>query len=527
MAFRAYMGRVFTAVVLVFGLLSCGGGDGEGLLGGSLPDDNDGQFLTWQEGVFFDQAFYQDKCASPRVGNDPFNNNQPYPDEQGSIAEENFFLRSWTNDLYFWFDEVVDRDPNGFPTATYFGLMKTEELTPSGRPKDNFHFSENTENYKTRTVSGEVFGYGMNLVFVSSSPPRSIIVRDIIPGSPADIAGVERGMTITELDGVDMINGGDVDTLNAGLFPDEIDEDHNFTFVPAISSTPLAATLTSARIDTVPVQAVSTVDTPTGTVGFMHFSAHSAPSEQGLLDAFNTLSTASVSDLVLDLRYNGGGFLAIAGQASYMIGGVNTADATFYQQLWNSKQSSGDPMPFYTTTLGFSEGLASGQGLPTLNLDTVYVLATASTCSASEAIINGLRGVDVDVVLIGETTCGKPYGFIPQDNCGTTYFSVQFTGANDVGFGEFPDGFSPSNMPDAPGVSVTGCWVDDDFTRALGDPEEALFAAALQYRESGTCPTVPSTKPSIAERNQAKTSDPNLGLDIPVYPGLTNAIIRN
>ena len=82
--------------------------------------------------------------------------------------------------------------------------------------------------------------------------------------------------------------------------------------------------------------------------------------------------------------------------------------------------------------------------MPTLNLATVYVLTGAGTCSASEAIINGLRGVGVQVIEVGSTTCGKPYGFYPQDNCGTTYFSIEYKGVNDMGFGDYTDGFSPA-----------------------------------------------------------------------------------
>ena len=69
--------------------------------------------------------------------------------------------------------------------------------------------------------------------------------------------------------------------------------------------------------------------------------------------------------------------------------------------------------------------------MPTLNLTRVYVLTTADTCSASESIINGLKGAGVTVNQIGVTTCGKPYGFYPQDNCGTTYFSIEFRGVNE------------------------------------------------------------------------------------------------
>jgi hypothetical protein len=83
--------------------------------------------------------------------------------------------------------------------------------------------------------------------------------------------------------------------------------------------------------------------------------------------------------------------------------------------------------------------------------------------------------VGVAVNLIGATTCGKPYGFYPQDNCGTTFFAIQFKGVNQLGFGDYADGFAPT------------CAVDDDFAHALGDPAEARLATALAHRATGNC----------------------------------------
>jgi hypothetical protein len=123
-----------------------------------------------------------------------------------------------------------------------------------------------------------------------------------------------------------------------------------------------------------------------------------------------------------------------------------------------------------------------------LNLLRVFVLTGPYTCSASESIINSLRGIGVPVVQIGSTTCGKPYGFYPQDNCGTTYFSIQFRGVNALNFGDYSDGFSPANAPVLTNAVVPGCAVADDFTHALGDPAEARLAAALGYRTSTNCP---------------------------------------
>jgi hypothetical protein len=119
----------------------------------------------------------------------------------------------------------------------------------------------------------------------------------------------------------------------------------------------------------------------------------------------------------------------------------------------------------------------------------VYVLTGSGTCSASEAIINGLRGVEVDVFQIGATTCGKPYGFYPQDNCGTTYFSIEFKGVNANGFGDYADGFKPMN-PQADPAQLPGCSVADDFTHELGDIAENRLESALTYRDLGTCPAL-------------------------------------
>src|ERR1044071_8635185 len=82
---------------------------------------------------------------------------------------------------------------------------------------------------------------------------------------------------------------------------------------------------------------------------------------------------------------------------------------------------------------------------------------------------------------IGETPSGKPYGFVPQDNCGTTFFAIQFQGVNNQGFGDCADGFVPGGV-------FKGCTARDDFAHGLGDPAEGLIAAALQYRANSTCP---------------------------------------
>jgi hypothetical protein len=106
-----------------------------------------------------------------------------------------------------------------------------------------------------------------------------------------------------------------------------------------------------------------------------------------------------------------------------------------------------------------------------------------------------LRGENVQVIQIGYTTCGKPNGFHPEDNCGTTYFTIEFKGVNAAGFGDYTDGFAPSNSLAPGGSRVPGCSVADDFTHELGDPSEARFAAAIDYMGTSSCPTPTAIAP--------------------------------
>ena len=445
---------------------------------------------SWVAGVFQDASLYKDFCAAPRSDPD-------YNDMQGTPLDENNWLRSWSNDTYLWYDEIDDVDPACCATPDYFNLLKTEARTPSGRPKDRFHFTYDTEEWRALSQSGVTAGYGAEFVVLRSQPPRDVRVAFTEPNSPATSEGVAllRGTRILAIDGVDAVNGSDVDTLNAGLRPND-GESHEFVVRDPGAEDPRTVTMTATTVTKDPVQHVRVLDTDTGPVGYMLFNDHIATAESQLIDAVQEFLDAGVTDLVLDLRYNGGGRLSIANRMAAMIAGAAASGKVFEELQFNDKHRVFNPVtgqrlrPYLFATTGPDD-----EPLPGLNLPRVFVLAGPGTCSASESIINGLRGIDVDVVLIGTTTCGKPYGFYATDNCGTTYFTIQIKGVNAKGFGDFTDGFSPANVPEIEGVEVPGCVVADDFDHPLGDPAEGRLQAALRYREDGSCPELVSMSP--------------------------------
>lgn len=492
-------------LMLALGLSACGGGSSGSMLSGSSggagsSPSGDG----WVAGVYQPSAHFAARCAMPRSGVDP-TTNQTYPDVQGTTTDENNWLRSWTNELYLWYSEVPDIDPGTYSsTASYFQVMKTTATTSTGRPKDRFHFTYPTSTWEQMSQAGVDIGYGVTWDLAVSVPPRQAYAGFVWTGYSAQAAGVVRGAQILAIDGVDMVNADDqasVNTLNQGLSPTTVGETHTFSLLDPGASTPHTVTLQAAAVTEAPVPVVTSLSTTSGPVGYILFNDHIATAEAALINGIQQLKTAGVTDLVLDIRYNGGGYLDIASELAYMIAGpVPTAGQPFDQIAFNSKYSSTNPVtgqaltptPFHNVSQGFSSSPASGTTLPYLALPRVFVLTGPGTCSASEAVINGLKGVNVQVIQIGSTTCGKPYGFYPQDNCGTTYFSIEFQGENAQGFGNYPDGFSPQNSSTLTSAVLPGCSVADDFTHQLGDPAEGRLAAALGYRTAGAC-TVPAS----------------------------------
>lgn len=481
------------AVLAAAALLSACGGGGGGGGGGGLPiglipgatttpppASGDGGNGSGSGSGIVASATVAGLCASPRTGINP-ETGGAYPDRSGTLDNEKSWVRGWIDETYLWYGEVPTtlKAADYATPITWFNVLKTTATTPSGRAKDRFHFTYDTEAYRQLTQGGVSAGYGMETAAIRSSPPRDIRIALVEPNSPAAGKNLARGAKILNIDGVDVVNStgtANVNAINGALSPKAVGESHTFTFeVNGVAQSPVQ--LTAANVTSVPVQNVQVIDTGSGRVGYLLFNDHITTSETQLINAVNSFKQgAGIQDLVLDMRYNGGGQLLIASRLAYMIASPSvTAGKTFEQLVFNDKNPF--RLSVAQTLTPFVSTSRSGQPLPTLGLSRVTVLTGPDTCSASESVVNSLRGVGVTVNLVGGTTCGKPYGFYPQDNCGTTYFAIQFKGVNQKGEGDYGDGMAPN----------AGCVVADDFNHQLGDKAEARLAAALALRSSGSC----------------------------------------
>ena len=433
--------------------------------------------------------------------NNPFRGDAESPTTIGSLRSEKLWMRDYIDRQYLWFNEVPNRNPSAAnysdentpggvvqSLVNYFFDLLTPLATPSGTPKDQFSGMVATADWNALLNGGQSLSYG-----IEWHQGSSIRVAYVHANSPAATAGVVRGDTLVRVDGVAI---GSVTAANLESVLGAA-ASHALRFSRGGVEQAADVSLTPANVVLTPTEH-RVLNIGGQSVGYLLFNDHVLTAEPALISAFTAFQTAGVNDLVLDLRYNGGGYLYIASQVAYMIAGAPPPNTVFERTLFNSKRASENSntpfideacLPDPTTFVCDPNAPA----LPTLNLPRVYVLTSASTCSASEAIVNGLRGIDVEVRLIGGTTCGKPYGFFGQDNCGITYLPIEFQGVNNKGFGDYADGFIPGGSGST-ADNVPGCAANDDLDHALGDPLEGQLAQALFHRGSGNT----SCQPVIA-----------------------------
>ncbi|HYP71136.1 MAG TPA: S41 family peptidase [Variovorax sp.] len=486
--------RPLSVVLICAALAACGGGDTTHTIDSTGTSGNaeltpDGGTQNPGSNAPGPSTSVANLCAAPRTGTDPATGSA-YLDRAGTLDNEKSWVRAWIDETYLWYTEVpTTLKASDFATPqAYFDVLKTPAKTASGADKDRFHYYLDSSSFQSSTAGSGSVGYGLEAALLSALPPRDVRVAYVMPGTPAALQGIARGDKILALDGTD-VAGGSADALNAALFPSKPGESHSMV-VLSNGGVQRTVTLTSAVVVMDPVMKVSTVSSASGPVGYIQFNDHNELSERQLAKAIEDLKALNVTGLVLDLRYNGGGLLGIASELAYMVAGPgSTTGKTFERMITNNKNpyaltEEEANFPFQATSVGYS--MVADQPLPTLGLNRVTVLAGPDTCSASESIVNGLRGVGITVDLIGATTCGKPYGFFPTDNCGTTYLAINFQGVNAQGFGDYGDGMAPT------------CTVADDFGHELGDRNEARLAAALAYRDTGLCPA-----PTSSSRGQS------------------------
>ncbi|MCG8436137.1 MAG: S41 family peptidase [Gammaproteobacteria bacterium] len=394
-----------------------------------------------------------------------------------SIVGQNVFVKDTLEDIYLYFDRLPDIDPGDFSSP--------EQLLEAVRFREldsTFSFIADQATKEAFDLNSQFVGFGFDATLVSNSDFR---VTQVFPGSPAESAGLARGFRILSIDGQTIDQLTSTNTLAAALGPAQIGFQVVFE-IRDLADQDSSVTVSKAVVTIPPVRFTNVFDVGGTQVGYLSFRNFVEPAFDALDGAFAQLQQAGATELVLDLRYNGGGFISVANFLANLAGG-NVPDGSVFNTFeFNEKNTDRNFELIFS-----NEGNA-------LNLNRVIFITTNVSASASELVINGLDPF-MDVVIIGDTTFGKPVGQLNFNFCDKTLVPVSFESKNADGVGGFFNGFAPT------------CPAVDDLTQPLGDPAEASLAEALNYVGTGACSVtiVKATQQLLQQKANVTVPQPN------------------
>lgn len=326
------------------------------------------------------------------------------------LEVKNFIWRAM-NDMYLYKADVPDLADSRFETREelndFLKAFSSPEALFEALLSEQDRFSILTDDYRAleKSLDGIRLSNGMQyglMRYTEDSEEVLGYVRYVLPGTSAEKQGLKRG---------DLFNTVDGQQLTVENFP-RLLQPVSYTIGLAqieddiISSTGETVSLTKQEYTANPVGLAKVIETEQGKVGYLLYNAFTSTFDGVLNEAFGMFKAEGITNLVLDLRYNGGGSVETASDLASMITGQ------FKGEIFYTREYNEDYQTFFETTAPerlasrFNSEINTGAAINSLNLSQVYVLTTARTASASELLINGLDPY-IDVVQIGENTTGK------------------------------------------------------------------------------------------------------------------------
>lgn len=380
--------------------------------------------------------------GTPQIGDTACSN-----DSQKQFVLDN--MSAW----YLWNDLLpaqVDLSQFASPEALLAYLS-------SFQPLDNFSFINTAAADAQFFGEGRFEGFGFSSRFEAADDLR---LTRVFAGSPAALAGLARGQRILSLNGRTIADiqanegvGAVFDTTPLSFTMRETDGSE---FTVAIAHD-------IVTIDPVPQWRL--VDAGGGRmVGYLEFAQFISTADPVFETVFAAFRAAGVNDVIIDMRYNGGGLVDTAELLGDYLGGDVANNLVFSKTQFNADRAAANNTAAFFTRLGNS-----------VSLSRLVVIATSGTASASELVTNGMEP-HVDVTIVGGTTFGKPVGQVGLEFCEKILrpTAFQMVNADDIGdyFGGLP----------------VDCLAADDLDVAVGAADDPNMIAAMAYLDTGACP---------------------------------------
>jgi len=433
---------------------------------------------------------------------------------------------------YYWYDQLpayTAFNPRAITGSTDLDALQTEvnklsqyAINPSTKKAYEYYYrnpgeakysfiDEGETSDRLDAVSGD-FGFAP---FYNITDANDLRIKYVYTGSPADLAGIKRGYRIMSINGRTALNGT-VDA-NVNFVINAYSQSSTITMqLQRQDNSLFTVTLNTSDYKINPVIKYKEFNEGVGKkVGYIVFNSFVSlkSTQDTLTKVFQSFATDGVTDLVVDLRYNGGGYVETAEYLANLIAPSSATGSVMYTAYYNSILTAGNEKLLSKQwrrddnnkayNYGEVDYSVSGNTFHfskkgSLNVKRVYFIVTEATASASELTINCLRAVSgLNVQLIGSTTYGKPVGFFDIDIDKYQMYIPEFETRNANNEGGYYNGMTPAS------TTYPGKYAVDDLTKDFGDSTEYLLSEALTNVSLGHYSTSPLEIQSI---NAAKTS---------------------
>lgn len=395
--------------------------------------------------------------------------------------------------LYQWYlyPEVLPQvvDTSLFPTTQALLEHMTATAQSQGRDR-GWTFLTTAAEATSLFQEGEAVGFGLSLL----TRDPDVFVSQVYPGSAAAQAGFRRGDRLLRIgettETLAAVTPQNVGTL---LGPATAGVTRHFEVARGAGTVALSATKRTFGLDPMPVVGAAgerwkIVERNGRRLGYVALRTFVATADPLLGQAFQAFAAAGVTDVVVDLRYNGGGLVSTGELLTNLLGGG--ISGTMTSTRFNSRRAANDSVTPFAPPAG---------ALPATRL---AFITTGASASASELVPNALEPYKGGALaLVGARTHGKPVGQVGfrLRNCESVAYVVAFKIENAQGDGEYFDGLPDVPAAGDPAFAGPLCGADDDLSREPGDEAEASTAAALAFLETGACPAPPAAiaKPGL------------------------------
>lgn len=373
-------------------------------------------------------------------------------------------VQSILSQWYLWNREMPDVAPD--ETITPQKMLDTLR----NKSLDRWSYISTSEEYEQYYQAGQYIGHGFSYML---DEEENLRVAFVFKDSPLYTVGIKRGWKITHINGTAINSTVNPDAL---IGPDEEGITNEISFQD-LSGQSFTYQFEKKAITMNTVLAYNIIESDTSRIGYFAFKSFIGPSIEELNGLFRYFSDHGVNELIVDLRYNGGGRSDVSLLLGALIGGDRTDEKVLSRYVHNEDRSDND------------FDLVMQKQPYSLNLSRVFFIGSRGTASASEAVINGLEPF-MDVYMVGEDTYGKPVGMYVWKFKDYTIIPVSFKIANANGYGDYYDGLAAD------------AYAADDLDHELGDPEEARLKEALYFIENGSFSPESRVKKLIIKKKQ-------------------------